>query len=318
LRQLNIDSNPDITETGWIAMFAALCDNSCRIEQLDVSNNRIGDPAAHSLVDLLLTTNKSLQRLTISTNQQITMVGWRAIFVALQSPACVLTRLSVANNILSGAKAVLPAVLANTNSSLEKLDLSNTLIDDVTAVALADALVSNDTLTELILDNNEDITIQRSSADDEDITLRGLSAFLRALCNPLNIMSTFQSNHTLRRFLHGTSSSYLFTSNCIQSLVCLNRENSKSEAARLKIIETHFSGPKGFAVEPFVDMDLAVLPCAIAWMSRHSVSSRIDEEDSVGEEIDKHLYGFLRNTKAWLAGVGAEVNREVKKQKTQR
>ena len=85
----------------------------------------------------------------------------------------------------------------------------------------------------------------------------------------------------------------------------LNKENSKREAARLKVIETHFLGPTGFAVQPFVEIDLVVLPRAIAWMSKHSVSGGIHE----------HFYAFLRNTKSWLAGVGAQVDRKAKNRK---
>ena len=118
-------------------------------------------------------------------------------------------------------------------------------------------------------------------------------------------MSTFPSNHTLR-ILYSYSRSLNWEH--VQSLLRLNRGNSKSETARLKIIETHFLGPKGCAVQPFVDIELAVLPHTIAWMCRHSVSGGVDE----------YFFEFLCNTRAWLAGVDAQVNRKAKKQKTQR
>ena len=274
-----------------MAIFAALCGNSCRVEQLDVFHNNSSDTAARSLASVL-TANKSLKRLNISGCKQTTAVGWRSICLAMQSPACTLKALCVGQNPPGGTMAILSAFVS-TNLLLEKLNLCESGINNATAISLANALASNNTLTELNLTENYGITDQ------------GWSAFSRALCNPLSIMSTFQSNHTLRTLGYPSDSPLHWER--VQSLLRLNRGNSKREAARHKIIDTHFRGPKDFAVQPFVDMDLVVLPRAIAWMSRHSVSGRINE----------HFYGFLRNTKSWLAGLDARVNRRAKKQKTQ-
>ena len=291
LRLLSIDSNPDITETGWISFFAALRSESCRMEKLIISNNHISDAAVQSLIDVLIASD-SLSYLNISSSSQTTVAGWRALFLALQSPACALKALSVTQNALGSASAVLPAALS-TNTALESLNLTATEINDATAVALANVLASNNNLTCLNLSCNN------------HITKLGWSALLRALCNPSNIMRTFQSNHTLRVF--GRIQHPLIEER-VELLLRFNRGNSKNEAAHLKIIETHFRGPKGFVVQPFVDMNTAVLPRAIAWMSKHSASGGIDE----------YVYGFLRNTKAWLAGASAQVNRKAKKQKNQR
>ena len=296
LRQLCLNFNPDITETGWMAIFTALCGKSCRIERLGVANNQISDAAAQSLAKFV-TVSESLKNLNIVHSPQTTEVGWRAIFLALQSPACAMKTLFIHQNALDGAKAVLPAVLRRNNSTLERLTLSSTQMDDVAAVAIANALSGNHTLRDIILRGNGD-----------NIAIHGWSAFSRALCNPLNIMSTFQSNHTLQTFVSGCPLRFLPIWENIQSLLRLNRENSHSEAARLKIIGTHFLGPKGFAVQPLVDMDLALLPRAIAWMRR----------DSADGGFDEHFYGFLRNTKTWLAGIDSRVNRKAKKQKTPR
>jgi hypothetical protein len=47
----------------------------------------------------------------------------------------------------------------------------------------------------------------------------------------------------------------------------INRENSVSQAARLKIINTHFSGSE-IIMHPFMEMNLSVRPYAIAWMAK--------------------------------------------------
>ena len=53
----------------------------------------------------------------------------------------------------------------------------------------------------------------------------------------------------------------------LKYLLQLNRDNSKSQAARLKIIKTHFSG-REINMQPFTKMGLSVRPHAIAWMAR--------------------------------------------------
>ena len=103
----------------------------------------------------------------------------------------------------------------------------------------------------------------------------------------------------------------------VHKMLRLNRESSKSEAARLKIIRTHFR--EGFVVPPFLDMDLAVLPHSIAWMGRKSVGgANADRFYGLLRNVKASLYGFLRNTKAWHSRVGARPHRMAKKQKTQR
>ena len=73
----------------------------------------------------------------------------------------------------------------------------------------------------------------------------------------------------------------------------LNRENSKSQSARLKIIKTHFSGSK-INLQFFVAMELQVLPHAIAWMGRDG----IDDNDEITTETNGRslLLHFFQNT----------------------
>ena len=65
----------------------------------------------------------------------------------------------VYDNALDSAMTILCAVLG-TNLSLEKLNLSRTGIRDAIAIALANVLVSNNTLIELILTGSNDINHQ--------------------------------------------------------------------------------------------------------------------------------------------------------------
>ena len=66
-------------------------------------------------------------------------------------------------------------------------------------------------------------------------------------------------------------------------LLQINRENSPSQAAQLKIIKTHFN--EGFITQPLVGMDLNVLPYAMAWMGR----------DGRAGEVNGHYFCFIKS-----------------------
>ena len=100
-------------------------------------------------------------------------------------------------------------------------------------------------------------------------------------------MSTYNSNHTLEKLGYGFSP----LPEEFESLLQINRENSPSQAARLKIIKTHFN--EGFVTQPFVDMDLNVLPYAMAWMGR---------EGRTGE-VNNHFYGFIKSISSLFESV---------------
>jgi hypothetical protein len=70
----------------------------------------------------------------------------------------------------------------------------------------------------------------------------------------------------------------------------INKENSNSQAARIKIIKTHFSGSK-IKTQAFTSMEIGVLPAAIAWMGRDDESSKI----MIGSGINI-LFSFLKST----------------------
>eukprot|EP00579_Thalassiosira_antarctica_P030532 CAMPEP_0202030048 /NCGR_PEP_ID=MMETSP0905-20130828/64294_1 /ASSEMBLY_ACC=CAM_ASM_000554 /TAXON_ID=420261 /ORGANISM="Thalassiosira antarctica, Strain CCMP982" /LENGTH=476 /DNA_ID=CAMNT_0048593833 /DNA_START=1937 /DNA_END=3367 /DNA_ORIENTATION=+ len=236
------------------------------------------------------------------SNLKITIAGWRTIFAFLQSPHSLLeildlsmsgindevvnslTNALVNNNKLreldlswnghitaTGCEAF-SAVLQNPGSALEKLDLSGNSINDGTVITLATSLSNNRKLKELILESQHAITIN------------GWAAFSRVLCNTSSIMGTFHSNHTLQKldeYEGGLPAD-------IRSLLRLNQENSKCQAARLKIIKTHFSG-SNIDLQPFIGMELQVMPRAIAWMGRDGSGKSTTETN--GRSL---LYQFLR------------------------
>jgi hypothetical protein len=86
-----------------------------------------------------------------------------------------------------------------------------------------------------------------------------------------------------------------FLHNDLLSLLKINRENSVRQAARLKIINTHFSGSE-INMRPFVEMNLSVRPHAVAWMAK-----------------DMHLYQLLRAMPSLLDQFKVDVNRSKKR-----
>ena len=101
-------------------------------------------------------------------------------------------------------------------------------------------------------------------------------------------MSTYNSNHFLQKVGH---EHYDYLPEELESLLQIHRENSPSQAARLKIIKTHFKD--GFITQPFVDMDLNMLPHAMAWMGR----------DGRAGEVDRHYFSFIKSISSLFENV---------------
>jgi hypothetical protein len=177
-------------------------------------------------------------------------------------------------------------VLRNPESVLEVIDLSCNSVNDEVIQSFSDALVNNTKLKEF----NVRLT---------SISSNGFSAFIHLLCNSTSIVTTYQSNHTVEELWKKDDDDYDDDDEDDESntlpedlinLLRLNKENSPNEAARLKIINTHFSGSE-INMQPFMDMALGVRPYAIAWMGR-----------------DNNLYRFLRAMPSLLEAIGGKVS----------
>ena len=114
------------------------------------------------------------------------------------------------------------AVLRSPKSVLERLNLDRNN---------PDALASNSSLKELELD-----LCNYSSG----VTSEGYAALTRMLCNSSSIVSTYHSNHTTKKLCSLSDECKLPGE--VKTLLRLNKENSKSQAARIMIIKTHLSG----------------------------------------------------------------------------
>jgi hypothetical protein len=131
------------------------------------------------------------------------------------------------------------------------------------AISFADALTNNKGLRELSI----------------GCRIENYAPFTHIVCNSSSIMSTYNSNH----FLVGHYRSCPLPID-LASALQINRDYSVSQAARLKIIKTHFSG-SNINTTPFTVMELKGLPNAISWMGRECGMS----------EISDLLFAFVRS-----------------------
>ena len=306
LKNLNLALNGNVTASGWRHFFTLL-QSPHILEEINLWGNSIGDASANLLANAMTTGTQQLKCLNLCSINDVTTVGWQALFDSLKKTTCMLEELLLRDNdfldeevtylsdalahnrilrsldlrdnnevTAAGWRAFL-AVLENPNSALEKVGCG---INDEVLVLFASSLMHNSRLKELYLNIYD---------DEGDIAITNWGALSNVLCNKSSIDTTFSSNHTLQRvFEKSWLVSHLPSD--LQSLFMLNRENTKVEAARRKILNAHFRGD--FSMQPFIDMDLQVLPYAIAWMAR----------DKYGSSL---TYQFVRDTTLFV-GVGGE------------
>jgi len=227
-----------ITSQGCQTLFTTLQESSLNLVELYLGGNEIDDEGIRLLAPLLSSMSSSLKCLILGSNRSISSVGWRALTELLQSPNC----------------------------TLERLDASESKLNDDTVVAFTNALSHNKTLKQLDLYDCFD--------DDEveSINERGWEAVSSLLCNKTSIMDTYNSNHTLQDL--GCDPSYSSLDEGLElpdDLILyleLNRNEDKVEVARQKILQTQFSDNDASNIQELLDMELEVMPTAIEWIGR--------------------------------------------------
>ena len=154
-------------------------------------------------------------------------------------------------------------------SKVKELQLSGGSMSDEGVQAIAGALGENDTLKEIII-------------DEDNITSTGWKTFAALLSNPASIMDTYNSNHTIQKLLHTSWYSRReddyeeremrwqkdILGDELYSLLRVNTLCNKSDAARVKIILRHLT--EDFSMEPFASMNVVTMPYAMAWMGKRN------------------------------------------------
>jgi len=227
------NESDNITSQGWQTLFTSLQDSNLDLVELKLSGNSIDDEGMQLLVRLV-SRMTSLKYMNLSCNHLITPTGWLALSDYLQSP----------------------------NFALETLDLDENILHDDTVAAFASALVQNNTLKSLDLDDCV------GGDDNLLITERGWLAVSTLIYNKTSILETYNSNHTICKL--GFDHDEMNLPDNLTSLLELNKNKDKAEVARQKILQTQFSTEDGDTskMQVLLDMELKMLPSAIAWIGR--------------------------------------------------
>mmetsp|Transcript_30708 Transcript_30708/g.52525 ORF Transcript_30708/g.52525 Transcript_30708/m.52525 type:complete len:507 (+) Transcript_30708:69-1589(+) len=222
------------------------------LKTLDLDGNAIGDQGLQALLTAM--TNSTLEQLYLSNNL-ITAVGLRSLSDYFQSESCCLKTLNILGNDFG----------------------------DEGAVALADILMGNKSLTSLHFISHQ-----------SGITNAGWAAFSKLLCDPSSINSTYLSNHNI-----GTIGEHemLGTPFNIRRYLDLNELLDRRHAAIHKILKSH----PDLDMEPLFVYKLKCLPLVAAWF-RTSIQLCSDEvgswKESVPELESRELsavYKFVRD-----------------------
>lgn len=282
LKTLDLHYNTSIRGIGWRAFFTCLHKSpNLSLEKLQLYSNNIGDEGAVALAHVLANST-TLKHVDLKDNQDITSMGWQNFFNLLQNSMSPLEGLILSCNNIDDCSAIILAnvvsnmstlkmlyinenhtitahgwhaiagQLQNPNSPLEALYICDNNLNDEVIMAFAVALANNAKLKILGI------------GQSDDITSTGWSALSRTLCNKLSIMHIYNSNHTLQRVCEEEEAS---TPRDLGLCLQLNQNSNKFEVARQKILQYHFSN-ENMNIQVFVDMDLKVLPLAIAWICR--------------------------------------------------
>jgi len=241
---LNVQySDYSISSQGWQTLFNLSQSSSMKLVKLHLDSNEIGYEGFQSLIRMV-SNMSSLKCLSLGGNSSMTPRSWQAITGYLRRP----------------------------NFALEELRLNDNRLNDDTLIAFTSALRHNKTLRRLdlegcTLDEDDD------SDDEEDvnelITERGWEAMSTLLCSKTSIMDTYNSNHTLCSVTHYDVDDMNLPDDLLLYLE-LNKNKDKVEVARQKILQTHFLSEYDTAsnIQEFLDMDLEMMPSAIAWIGR--------------------------------------------------
>jgi hypothetical protein len=289
------------------AMLQFLQSPSCLLESINLTANNFDDEKIESLTNALAN-NCRLRKLVLRCSTKVTPAGWHTLFQLLQRPSCGLDSLDIgACDLTDETVQSLTSTIAN-GSRLRELDLScNSNVSPTAWQVLIIALrlhapgleilglshVHSDlttSLTDLLADNHKLKTL-RILDPVTALSASVVSTLTRVLNDTSSILNTYNSNHVVEELDYedwGLPAHF-------SSLLRINKENSPSQAARIKIINAHFSGSY-INTQVFNRMELSVYPIAIAWMG--------------GSKTNDLLFTFLRN----LPSV-CDTTRKIKKRK---
>eukprot|EP00984_Skeletonema_dohrnii_P001039 scaffold328_cov95-Skeletonema_dohrnii-CCMP3373.AAC.4 len=299
LEQLNLDQTS--IDNNGVAILTAGLARLPTLTKLNLSNNRIGDQGLQALVGGLV--NCNIEQLYLSHNS-FSVSGLRSLGSLMQRETsltslwlgrnaindegleCLIEgivnccslqtlNLSINHSITAVGLTSLSTFFRSDNCCLEKLWLWGIDFGDDGAVALAEGLMGNNSLTHV-------------NFDSRGITSRGWSAFSKLLCDTASVNNTYLSNHTLVEI--GGYRNVGNPSTIVEYLTLNNLQNC--DAAICKILDSH----PDIDVEPLFQWKLKCLPLVVTWLeSARSYRGNVNESTGTFQCRQlSALYKFVR------------------------
>mmetsp|Transcript_20805 Transcript_20805/g.41379 ORF Transcript_20805/g.41379 Transcript_20805/m.41379 type:complete len:568 (+) Transcript_20805:36-1739(+) len=285
LKHLDLDGN-GIDDQGLQTLAAGI--TNTKLEELHLQHNNIGLMGCTALADTLRGWEASnLKHLDLDGNG-IDDQGLQTLAAGITNTK--LEELYLSDNLITGAGLrSMSDYFQSESCCLKTLNVLRNDFGDEGAVALADILMGNKSLTSLHFISHQ-----------SGITNPGWAAFSKLLCDPSSINSTYLSNHNI-----GTIGEHemLGTPFNIRRYLDLNELLDRRHAAIHKILKSH----PDLDMEPFFQWKLKLLPAVINWFQ--SARSRMVANDLIGESIQRQrqslpsrelsaLYKFVRGMPA--------------------
>ena len=166
--------------------------------------------------------------------------------------------------------------LLSRSKALKELKLDGSVNDELVQVVAVAMKGSSDLMSSEGNGNDTLETIDICQYGN-DITSEGWNVFAKLISdNTYTIMDTYNSNHTLRKVFSlyrsrneekNVEKEKEILGEELYTMLKVNSVCNSVDARRVKIIMNHLRGEE-FSMEPFTNMDLAVLPTALAWMGK--------------------------------------------------
>ncbi|XP_069753910.1 protein NLRC3-like [Narcine bancroftii] len=162
LRNLNLCGN-HLGDRGICILSASLKEPRCKLQKLKLSNNNLSTGSWEELISVLVI-NQTLQELNVSNNR-IGEVGLRILSTALKDPRCKLQTLGLNNTstfdfgmmgsyLEENGVDVICELIQNPSCPLERLELASNYLSQKNYEELSSAIRMNCTLTHLDLSSN--------------------------------------------------------------------------------------------------------------------------------------------------------------------
>jgi hypothetical protein len=293
LRSLSLDGNTRISARGFGAIARFLQSRKCTVDNLNLNRINIGEEGG-AFLGRGLSSNKSLLTLSLR-DASIDNVGLRNLVAGLSSNNS-LQKLDLSSNtsITAVGLSHFKHYFQSSTCSLQVLDIYSINIGDEGALALVDALAHSKSLKELGF-----------RVESSGVSVTGLQAFSKLLCDFSAPNNAYVSNHTLRsigdpRSWNAVADEYLYN---ISLWLEVNNvySSSNKDAAKIKVLCCFLlSCLPDLNMTPLFKWDLKLLPFVKAWFQQFITGSETYAPIIQTRELSA-IYSFVRGMPVWVA-----------------